>query len=249
MIRRIRQPRGHTPPSLPTSVPRHAARGTPHSLPPRCAHGAPVAGLNTRRPTAESARPQRPIQPKRPPVSEYPTWGIAPCVRLPERAHHARHFRRIRIRTPAPSGRQQRENAAPRRGASPHRSTPGMFHKSPFLSHLRRARRHTIPKRHQHKRPTLASEPLRKRNRATRRGGSLPPPTHAARDNTPFPNGAILCRGQGKRRFCKGSVRQPLCEAASITDDDRNALFRTRPAQKRRLTTPSGKSARLGMAC
>ncbi len=82
---------------------------------------------------------------------------------------------------------------------------------------------------------------------AVRKGVSSPIPR--PRDNTPFPNGAILCRGQEKRRFCKGSVRQPLCEAASITDDDRNALFRTRPAQKRRLTTPSGKSARLGMAC
>lgn len=93
-----------------TSVLRHAARGTPHPLPSRCAPGAPVADLSIRRQRAETARPPLPTPPERPPVSESPTWEIAPCVRLPERARHARHLRRIRIRTPAPAERQQREN-------------------------------------------------------------------------------------------------------------------------------------------
>ena len=98
-------------PRLPISLPRHAAHGTPHPLPSRRAHGAPVADLNTRRPRAETARPPPPTPPERPPVSESPTWGIAPCVRLPVQAQHARHLRRISIPTPAPAGRQQRENA------------------------------------------------------------------------------------------------------------------------------------------
>ncbi len=122
------------PASPPTSCPCPVARGAARHLPSRHAPGVPVAGLSTRRPKAETARPPPATPPERPPVSESPTWGTAPCVRLPERRRPARHLRRIRIPTPAPSGRQQREKA-PLHGA---RQAD-----APFSTHTRAATRNS----------------------------------------------------------------------------------------------------------
>lgn len=127
------------PPSPPTSALRHAARGTPPHLPSRHAPGAPVAGLSTRRQRAESARPPLPTPPERQPISESPTWGTTPCVRLPKRARHTRHLRRFQSPTPAPSGRQQRENTVPWRDAFPCNSVAVECDNHPAFPHPPRA--------------------------------------------------------------------------------------------------------------
>lgn len=133
------------------------------------------------------------------------------------------------LRPPLPNGNRVRTPWS-RRDPFPRHNTPVTPRKPPRLSPPTPARRRAIPKRHKHKSPPSRVSLWEGEAVAVRKGVSSPIPR--PRDDTPFPNGAILRRGQGKRRFCKGSV-----------------LFRTRPAQKRRLTTPSGKSARLGMAC